>query len=1305
MKPPYPLTVLLFLWLFAPLAAQQPQLALRQYGTDNGLPSSEAYEILQDKRGYIWISTDNGVSRFNGYEFRNYGLADGLTDLVVLVLREDDRGRIWMGALSGQVFYYEPAQDKILAFWGNKVIRELAGIARQCQNITVDSSDVIHVALEDYGILRFMPDSTVHTFRPPKVSAVIFETPAKTISANINYPPLSPEYTSHFHDWQPKGRIPLFWYDRTGEPEEIDLPGSASYILVFPLNAEGKLVQTHGYLHYIEKAGLCWTIPHVVKDHFNSFYQDDEQGTLYFGMDNGKGVRQYADIEAIRQNRYQTLLAGYSVSHILRDREGGYWFATLQAGVFYCPNPDLALYNENSGLANGRVTSIAPLNDHEWYLSLHSGQVYYLNARTATLRDLNLNYEKCYTLLYDETHDRLWAGPFPLVYRESEQWSELVCAVPGSGIFHALAPSCLWKDNPEDVLWGAGNAGFFKVKADAAVEFHSRYIGIKVERTLAIIKNRDGRVWIGKLNGLYEFRESERQLYPPKSTHPALKLRVDALAALPDTTLVIGTKGGGILLHKGQDVRQLTRADGLTSDIIENLHVDAKGVIWAGTLSGLNKIVLKGDCIVIEQFTMAHGLPSNEIWKVATLNGKVWVATMGGLVVFRDNYRRNPVSPVPVVETFSVNDQVLANRGPVRLRHFENNLRVEYTSLQFRDAGNIQYRYRLHSDAAWAYTPERKLNFAALRPDSYLFEVQARNEDGVWSASAGLPVEIRPAWWQTGWFFAGLSLLALGIGYFIYKSRIALLHQQAALTIERNRLKDLEELEAAKSQVYENISHEFRTPLTSILGIAELIAGNPSYDLANRLAKVKVNGRRLLRLVNQMLDLSRLQSGYLQWNAVQTDIVVFLSQLTEHFQVLAGGKGIELRFHCDLDELTIDFDPEKMQQIMSNLLSNAIKFTPEQGEVQVKLVALPDLQQVVIEVRDNGIGIPPDQLPHVFDRFYQADAPTAQPEEGTGIGLAIVKELVDLMRGKIEVNSKLGEGTTFGLALPITQNAPVRQPYLPEEPELFSAEGTSPEAGASFWPELSAPDIPTILLVEDNPDVIYYLQSLFANNYRIIAARNGKEGIAKAIRFIPDLILSDIMMPEVDGFTLCKTLKEDIRTSHIPIVLITAKATQQDKQKGLEVGADDYLYKPFQEKELHARMVNLLANRRRLIEHLKSNEPLPGYWRDKARQESDFLKQLQTTIEDNLSEKIDVAALCKALGMSRTQLYRKVQALTGQSVGDLISGIRLRRAKFLLQNTGMSITNISAEIGLEDVSYFSRIFQKEYGIKPSEIRG
>lgn len=519
----------------------------------------------------------------------------------------------------------------------------------------------------------------------------------------------------------------------------------------------------------------------------------------------------------------------------------------------------------------------------------------------------------------------------------------------------------------------------------------------------------------------------------------------------------------------------------------------------------------------------------------------------------------------------------------------------------------------------------------------------------------------------------------------------------------------LEELDILKSHFFTNISHEFRTPLTVINGMADQIHENPSKWVDKGIQMIKRNSQNLLNLVNQILDLRKLESGKLSLNLVQANIVQFLRYLTESFHSMAESKKISLSFNSAEEEIFMDYDGEKILRIFTNLLSNAIKFTPEGGNIEVSISRLStDKERLLIHVKDTGVGIPESQLPYIFDRFYQVDSSSTREGEGTGIGLSLTKELVLLIGGTIEAKSPVNEGTTFLLSLPIRQQAPKEiQKIKPTSFEqLIPSSTVQTDIEQVSRPSTpSVENLPTLLIVEDNYDVVEYLKSCLEDQYALLIARDGQEGIEIALEQIPDLIISDVMMPHKNGFEVCDALKNDERTSHIPIVLLTAKADHESRIKGLKRGADAYLSKPFNKEELFVRLEMLLTLRRNLQARyanlsLEDSEPAQEF-----EVEDQFILKTRAIIEENLTDSaFNITELCQAIGMSRSSLHRKISALTGMSSSGFIRRIRLQKAKILLTESDLNISEIAYEVGFSDPKYFTRTFTKEFGVSPTKTQ-
>ena len=513
----------------------------------------------------------------------------------------------------------------------------------------------------------------------------------------------------------------------------------------------------------------------------------------------------------------------------------------------------------------------------------------------------------------------------------------------------------------------------------------------------------------------------------------------------------------------------------------------------------------------------------------------------------------------------------------------------------------------------------------------------------------------------------------------------------------------LKELDEAKTKLLTNISHEFRTPLTIMLGMARLIKEHPDEWFRKGSEKIIQNGHALLHLVNDLLDMARLEAGAMTVNCLQQDIITQLRYLVGSFSSVATEKNIDLQFSPHSGEFIMDFDEDKLMQIVSNLLSNALKFTPKDGKVELSTENLLSQHSLSIRVKDNGPGIAAEHLPQIFDRFYRIENPLLQSQSGSGLGLALTRELITLMNGTVSVESEPGAGTQFTITLPVTNEAPLKEKMT----EIETLEFT--DSAERFQINKLPPDntsAPVVLIVEDNRDLTEYLQHILATEYRVVSAADGKSGLEQAFELIPDIIVSDVMMPVMDGIALLERLKSDIRTSHIPVVMLTAKADITSRLTGLEKGADEYLAKPFHEKELRIRLRNLIDMRERMQQHFASLTPDAAHLQDKSLKiENEFIRKIRAFMEENIAaEEFEIQQLCRQMAMSRAQLYRKFKALTGKSVFEYLRTLRLHKAKELLLTSTLNVTQVCFDVGFNNLSHFSRIFTEEFGRKPSDFR-
>lgn len=641
-------------------------------------------------------------------------------------------------------------------------------------------------------------------------------------------------------------------------------------------------------------------------------------------------------------------------------------------------------------------------------------------------------------------------------------------------------------------------------------------------------------------------------------------------------------------------------------------------------------------------------------------------------------------------------DQGVGTLKAIVLQPGDRYFTLEFLLGDLRSPESHYYSYYLdHYEKDWN-EPKRRNNlvkYENLPPGEYTLKMRAAlMRDHLPLNEYQVKVRVLPYWYQTWPAKVLFGLLLAGSIYLIFRYRLK-------RQMEQREALRLRELDQFKTRLYNNITHEFRTPLTVIQGMNNHIQGfQKEQDLIQR------NTDSLLRLINQMLDLSKLDAGNLQLRKTKGNMIAYIKYLTDSFYSLALDKNITLETQYATPEVIMDFDEEKMQYVFYNLLSNAIKFTPAGGKVTLKVHTSGD--RLVIDVADTGKGIPESAIPHIFDRFYQVQDSTVE-QGGTGIGLALTKELIEMIGGSIQVKSVLGEGSIFTVSIPI-----VNDKATPDGTLMPAKATTAVKAEArSAYEPAEGSEQPEILIIEDTSAVADYLRLLLAQDYNLRFAADGQAGIDQALEHIPDLVITDVMMPEKDGFQVCQELKQDERSSHIPIIMLTAKADMESKIKGLEFGADAYLAKPFEKEELLVRLRKLLELRALLqakYQSYTSSQSMPSPSVDVAPgddREKEFLQKLVLAIEARLDDAdLTIPELSQQLVMSDTQLYRKLKAITGKTPSQFVRTVRLQKAMALLKSSSLNVSEVAYEVGFTSPQYFSRMFKEEFGFPPSELR-
>ncbi|KXX71289.1 hybrid sensor histidine kinase/response regulator transcription factor [Flammeovirga sp. SJP92] len=741
----------------------------------------------------------------------------------------------------------------------------------------------------------------------------------------------------------------------------------------------------------------------------------------------------------------------------------------------------------------------------------------------------------------------------------------------------------------------------------------------------------------------------------------------------------------------------------MAGNSIKGVLGDNNGNLWLSTNKGISKFEIeKGR---FKNYNTLDGLEPNEYWpdvQCKTTDGQLLFGGNYGLVIFDPSQiKDNLYIPKLRLKGFKISNKEVPIGGEnsplkshislsqeITLKYYQNDFSIDYVALTNTSSKKSEYAYQLVGfEDDWNYVRNKQeASYTNIDPGNYTFVVKASNSDGYWNEEGtSIEIEVLPAPWFTVWAYSFYAIVLLLIAYQIWK-----------YWTERIKNKKELELNDLKINFFANVSHEFRTPLALILTpLEKIIQSNKYPEEEEQHLLIHRNAKRLLNLVNQLLDFQKIGTNQLQLKRSVTDVVSFTEELLHSFDDLTQSKNISLEFHTEIDSLRSTFDYNKLEKVLLNLLSNACKFTPENGKITLSINKEKD--SLTIKVKDSGIGIAPEHLENIFNRFYQIDTPNVTNREGSGIGLSLAKEYVELHGGQLTVESTLGEGSCFSVKLPLEKieegTLPLHKPNVIKNKKAWFKKETEVKHSRKT---------PNLLVVEDNEDFRKFLVGNLKGKFNVIEAKNGQEGWEEVINNFPDLIISDIMMPVMDGNSLCKKVKEDIRTSHIPVILLTAQTSEESQVQVFESGADQYVSKPFNFDVLESRIHSLLEQRTKLQQAFsKKLEANPT----DAKVESIDEKLIQKAlifIENNISNSnLTVEELSSELDISRGHLYRKVQMLTGKSPSDFIRAVRLKRASQLLESSNLTISEIAYEVGFSNPKYFSKCFKAEYKVLPS----
>lgn len=1316
---------------------------------EQGMVSAYMRSLLLDRHGYLWFGTSYGVSRFDGNRFLHYTTEEGLSDNRITSMLEDQHGNIWFGTRNGLTRYD-----------GNYFTHYPSGMEGQAHEVkSMLEDDRGHLWFgTGGGAIRY--DGATFTFYTTREGLI-----------NNNILALLEDDRGDLWFGTSEGISRFDGVRFTHYTTREGLTHNTVSSIAMDRDKNLWFGTTSGATRYDGAAFTCFSTAEGLIDNEIRSILPDSQGRIWFGTKggaaryDGRNFLHFGTEEGLKNNE---------VRAILEDDRGNLWFATGGGGINRLNMDGFVHFTADKTMSDNGFTSIfEDTRGGVWFGTTgaairYDGDAFaYFNTETGLISD------EIQSVFQDRRGD-IWLGTVAGVSRlqpgNAGQPGRLTHYTTEQGLVDNIVRSIF--EDRRGALWFATWKGVTRYEPDGSGTGSWTHFteteGMLSNTVRCMMSDQRGNVWFGTDKGVSRFDGNNFTHYPIAEGMTGNDIR----CMLEDRrgNLWLGTGGNGLSRFDPDNpldaVTHYTTEQGLSHNFIWSLKEDREGAIWMSTENGITLMDLNTDdsngiSPVFFTFDKGDGLKRLDFQGNSVCldrQNRLWWGSVGLVMLDLDQFELPRKTPQNIqITQIDVNQQFIDYRKLgessyeqssdlekalsrsfdsivayqnypqfLTLPHKLNHLSFHFSAIDWAAPQKIQYTYFMAGqDKAWSKPDtEPRAEYRNLSYGSYTLHVKARSEATVWSDPFEYRFTIRPPLTKTwiAWILYALLAGALAYGAYVFLKKRwqlqeRLKREQERLKREREESVRLKELDSFKSRVYTNLTHEFRTPLTIILGMADQVEGAPAQEQKEGLARIRQNGRELLRLIDQLLDLARLENQSLRLHWMQGDIVPYLHYMTDSFYSFANSKNLSLQFFSTVEELVMDYDPEQIKQVMTNLLSNAIKFTPSGGAIKVRVAR--DQERLRIEVTDTGIGMAPEELQHVFERFYQIDASSTRKGSGSGIGLAHTQELVKLMEGNIEVESELDKGTTFRIMLPIRlrENTPAG---IPEEltdrsvgatPANDAVASPQPAAGMGDLPEPSDTNPrPLLLIIEDNADVVAYLKICLGSLYQLDVAFNGKVGIEKALEKVPDLIISDVMMPEKDGLEVCHTLKNDEATSHIPIILLTAKADHDSRISGLRTGADAYLYKPFDKEELMVRIEMMIKNQQKLKAYFSrkfqhgftAGQPAEETGETPAAEDA-FIERIRQIVEANYAdEDFGVPELSKKAKLSRSQLYRKMKALIDTPPSNFIKSYRLEKARQLLDNSDLNVTEVTYRTGFKDVPHFSKSFQDHFGYPPSD---
>ncbi|WP_460542301.1 hybrid sensor histidine kinase/response regulator transcription factor [Echinicola sediminis] len=1358
----------IILWIFffvgtclIPVYGQDQINNFRHISTSDGFSLNAVNSIDQDQKGMIWFGTRNGLMRYDGKELRvmrrEKGDAEQLRINDIYEIHVDSLSGIWMGTKSG-LSLFNPRNDSSKDF-EEETLSRLAVSSRFVHDVLRVNDQEVWIATRNglnvydertQQINYFLHDEA----RPFTINSSFVTCLYKSKEGEI-WVGTSAGLNKLEERKEGKLRFKSF---KINNSKNGDL--FPKHVSCIKEDQKGNLwIGTHSGLFYfdVESGEFELFGKYSGQELTNDLIQDitlDKHQRLWVGTYDGLNVIDSTHT-LIRKMKHDPKknngLTGNDIRALFTDRQGGIWIATYYGGVNYWDDKQLnfELIDERNGTQLGYnvVSAIAEGNQKEIYIGTEGAGLSVMYPGSGRFKKINRLANGDFIgsvkdILY-EKKDKLWVGTFnrglmqidtkSLEHKEYRALSD----EQGNGILSSDQLLCLAKA-PDGKLWiGTLNKGLdlFDPENKQCRNFDANVDEpiIAGNNVRALLLSSTGDLFVGTGDGLCKLKNSmykndtyEFEFFEMKDGSQD-NLYIHDIIEDSSGKIWLAAQNFGLFYVNGNKIVPAGLA-GVSS--VFAITEDEEGKLWLSSEEG----VVSYDPITEEQriYNRNDGVQANEFNRGAKLydsDGRMFFGGASGVISFYPKHLRteNNYAPNVVITGLSlldyelqVNDstgiltQSIVYTDAVTLDYDQNIFTVHFAMPNFSNADKNTFLYRLKGlDDNWVRTNNNFVSFTIQRGGDYIFEVKGINSDGVeTTTSTQLDIEVKSAPWLTGWAYLIYSILflsALFVFIYFFKSRLRLQHK---LELETQEFLNQQELNQSKLQFFTNISHEFRTPLTLISGPLEKLISDYKGPSAvfRQLQVIKKNTDQLFKLINELMDFRKLESKQMKLQAAEGDIIKFANEIYLSFSQQAKLNKLKYTFNAPQEEISVFFDRDKLEKVLYNLISNAFKYTPSKGKIEVSVTQSDD--KVKISVKDNGVGISVDHLEKIFDRFYEIPKQInpAKVRYGSGIGLAIAKNIMDLHKGELRVDSEEGKGSNFVMELRLG-----REHLMDDEiiSSFKNSEDITHYKKSDVLENMEDHDpvlLPStqnaekeghILIVEDNPEIGQFIQSSLMEFYKVSLTENGALGYQKALSEQPDLIISDVMMPVMDGIEFCAKIKSDLRTSHIPFILLTARTSLVYKYNGLESGADEYLSKPFELKELLLKCKNIINTQKKLKEKIaESGEFASSEATVNSRDEEMMNSAIQIIKENINNEFFDIQFLCEELGVSRSLLFTKFKVWTNQTPNDFILGVKMKKAASLIEQGKTNVSEVGYQIGFKNPNYFSKAFKKYHGLSP-----